>query len=88
MTSGYTNAIFVEWKINSKGVNNMLYVIIIWTLVAVILHFSDVGKFKNWPVIAWPWRWSCLCLLEWCLFILAVLLMLGVGLMLLVPIVG
>ncbi len=66
----------------------MLYVIIIWTLVAVILHFSDVGKFKNWPVIAWPWRWSCLCLLEWCLLILAVLLMSGVGLMLLIPILG
>lgn len=60
----------------------------IWSLVAVILHFSDVGKFKDWPVIALPWRWSCLCLLEWVLIILAALLILGVGLALLVPIVG
>ena len=60
----------------------------IWSLVAVILHFSDVGKFKDWPVIDWPWRWSCLCLLEWFLIILASLLILGVGLALLVPIVG
>lgn len=60
----------------------------IWSLVAVILHFSDVGKFKDWPVIACPWRWSCLCLLEWFLIILASLLILGVGLALLVPIVG
>jgi hypothetical protein len=66
----------------------MLYLIMIWSLVAVILHFSDVGKFKDWPVIAWPWRWSCLCLLEWFLIILASLLILGVGLALLVPIVG
>lgn len=66
----------------------MLYLVIIWTLVAVILHFSEVGKFKDWPVIDWPWRWSCLCLLEWFLIILIALLMLGVGLALLVPILG
>lgn len=66
----------------------MLYAIIIWSLVAVILHFSDVGKFKDWPVMSWPWRWSCLCLLEWLLLIIAVLMIFGVGLAVLVPIIG
>lgn len=26
----------------------------IWTLVAIILHFSKVGAFAAWPVIAGP----------------------------------
>lgn len=55
----------------------MLYLITIWSLVAIILHFAEVGAFKKWPVISWPWKWSCLCLLEWCLGILFVLVALG-----------
>lgn len=55
----------------------MLYLITIWSLVAIILHFADVGAFKKWPVISWPWKWSCLCLLEWCLGILFALVALG-----------
>ena len=33
-----------------------------WSLLAVILHFANVGEFATWPVIDWPWHWSCLCL--------------------------
>lgn len=58
----------------------MLYLIAIWSLVAIILHFADVGAFKDWPVISWPWKWSCLRLLEWCLDILLVLVALPVTL--------
>lgn len=39
--------------------------IAIWTLVAVILHFVGLGAFANWPVIAGPFTWSCMCLLIW-----------------------
>ena len=47
----------------------MLYISILWSLVAVILHYSEVGKFKDWSVIDWPWKWSCLCLLQWTIII-------------------
>ena len=47
----------------------MLYISILWSLVAVILHFCEVGKFKDWSVIDWPWKWSCLCLLQWTIII-------------------
>ena len=39
--------------------------IAIWTLVAVILHFVGLGAFANWPVIAGPFTWSCMCLFIW-----------------------
>ena len=40
-------------------------VIAIWTLVAIILHFSGVGAFAVWPVIAGPFTWSCCALVIW-----------------------
>ena len=39
--------------------------IAIWTLVAVVLHFIGLGAFADWPVIAGPFTWSCMCLLLW-----------------------
>ena len=51
----------------------MLYIIILWSLVAVILHYCEVGKFKDWPVNDWPWKWSCLCLLQWNIIIAIIL---------------
>ena len=39
--------------------------ILIWTLVAVILHLCGVGAFAEWPITAWPWHWSCLCIFWW-----------------------
>lgn len=37
-------------------------VIVVWSLVVVILHCSGVGMFAEWPITAWPWHWSCLCI--------------------------
>jgi len=37
----------------------------IWTLVAIILHFSGVGAFAVWPVIAGPFTWSCCSIVIW-----------------------
>lgn len=36
-----------------------------WTILAIVLHFCDVGYFAKWPVIDWPWHWSCCCLILW-----------------------
>lgn len=46
----------------------------VWTLVAVVLHCCDVSAFGEFPVIAWPWHWSCFCLFIWEWLIVAVLL--------------
>lgn len=43
--------------------------IVVWSLVAVILHCSGVGLFAQWPVTALPWHWSCLCILWWDLLV-------------------
>lgn len=45
----------------------------IWTIVAVILHFAGVGAFAEWPVIAGPFTWSCMCIEMW-VFAIAVVL--------------
>lgn len=37
----------------------------IWTPVAIILHFSEVGAFAAWPVIAGPFTWSCCSVVIW-----------------------
>lgn len=39
--------------------------VIIWTLAALILHFSDIGQFAVWAVIASPFTWSCFCVFLW-----------------------
>lgn len=44
-------------------------VIVVWTLVAVILHFAGVGAFAEWVVTAAPWHWSCLCIFWWDLIV-------------------
>lgn len=41
------------------------FIVLVWTLVAVILHLSGVGQFAQWELTAWPWHWSCLCLMYW-----------------------
>ena len=46
----------------------------IWTILAIVLHFCDVGYFAKWPVIDWPWHWSCCCLLIWYWIVFIVLL--------------
>ena len=39
--------------------------VIIWTLVVLILPFSDIGQFIVWAVIASPFAWSCFCAFLW-----------------------
>lgn len=41
------------------------YLIIIWTLLAIILNLCGVGTFATWDITARPWRWSCLCIFYW-----------------------
>lgn len=36
-----------------------------WTIIAVVLKLCGVGVFANWPIIAWPLTWSCMCLELW-----------------------
>ena len=31
-------------------------IIEIWTILAIVLHFCDVGNFAKWSVIDWPWH--------------------------------
>lgn len=47
----------------------------LWTIIAVILHFCGVGDFSEWPIIAGPFTWSCLCVEIWVFIIYAMLLL-------------
>ena len=57
----------------------MFEIILIWSLVAVVLHFAGVGKFAEWPVMAVPWKWSCMCIMIWFIIVLALLAVVGLG---------
>ena len=37
----------------------------LWTILATVFHFAGFGSFAEWPVIAWPWHWSCFCIAIW-----------------------
>ena len=37
----------------------------LWTVLATVFHFAGFGAFAEWPVIAWPWHWSCFCIAIW-----------------------
>lgn len=43
----------------------------LWTILATVFHFAGFGAFAEWPVIAWPWHWSCFCIAIWWTAILA-----------------
>ncbi len=49
-------------------------VIELWTIISIILHYAGVGDFKDWPVIASPTTWSCMCLELWVLIVYAVII--------------
>ena len=51
-----------------------LFFVLLWTIVAVVLTLCGVGAFAQWPITAWPWHWSCLCILYWDLGITVLLL--------------
>lgn len=40
-------------------------IIELWTIIAIVLKLVGVGDFAEWPIIAWPTHWSCLCLEIW-----------------------
>ena len=48
-------------NILSKLSTKLFPLTVIYTILAVILHFAEVGKFQVWPVTALPWHWSLLC---------------------------
>lgn len=55
-------------------------IIELWTIIAVVLHLCGVGCFAEWPVIAGPFTWSCMCLEIWVFMLSAALVALVVGL--------
>lgn len=54
-------------------------VAVTWSLVAVILKLASVGAFADWDITAWPWHWSCLCILYWTVAFEIVLISAAVG---------
>jgi hypothetical protein len=50
----------------------------LWTIIAIVLKLAGVGSFAEWPIIASPLTWSCMCIEIWAIiFYLAVILLLG-----------
>ena len=41
----------------------LFILVLIWSIVAIILKLSAVGAFASWDITAWPWHWSCCCIL-------------------------
>lgn len=46
----------------------------LWTILATVFHFAGFGAFAEWPVIAWPWHWSCFCIAIWWSAIIALVI--------------
>ena len=51
----------------------------VWSVIAVVLHFVGIGSFAEWPLIAWPTQWSCLCLEIWVFIIYIAIAAIGVA---------
>ena len=49
----------------------------IWTIIAIVLKLAGVGSFAEWPIIAWPTHWSCLCIEIWAIIIVALCAAIG-----------
>ena len=54
-------------------------IVLLWTLVAVVLSLCGIGAFAEWPITAWPWHWSCLCILYWDIVLWSALIFLFVS---------
>lgn len=52
------------------------FFVLLWSVVAVTLTLCGVGAFAQWPITAWPWHWSCLCILYWDLILTVALIFL------------
>lgn len=48
--------------------------VLLWSLIAVVLNLCGAGAFATWPITAWPWHWSCLCILWWDLMLTVILI--------------
>lgn len=65
----------VESRVN--GFNNediIMGITELWALIAVTLHLCGVWFFAEWPIIAGPFTWSCLCVEIWVFIVYAILL--------------
>ena len=58
--------------------------VLLWSIVAITLTLCGVGSFAQWNITAWPWHWSCLCILYWDLILTVALIFLLAGLKLFV----
>ena len=47
--------------------------VVIWSILAIVLHLCGVGSFSDWSITAFPWRWSCLCILYWWLILATII---------------
>lgn len=54
--------------------------VLIWTIVSIILNLSGVGAFATWDISAWPWHWSCCCILWLYLCFVAIVVAVVTGL--------
>ena len=50
----------------------------LWTILATVFHFAGFGAFAEWPVIAWPWQWSCFCIAIWWTAIIVLIILVAV----------
>lgn len=50
------------------------FFVLLWSIVAITLTLCGVGAFANWPITAWPWHWSCLCIFYWDMILTVALL--------------
>ena len=50
---------------NTKSGSTGIGLVGLWTILATVFHFAGFGSFAEWPVIAWPWHWSCFCIAIW-----------------------
>lgn len=51
----------------------------LWTIIAIVLKLAGVGSFAEWPIIASPLTWSCMCLEIWAFFFYLAVFLLYVG---------
>ena len=54
--------------------NQVMGLIEIWTIIAIVLKLCGIGVFAEWPIIAGPFTWSCMCIELWSIIVYACLL--------------
>lgn len=59
---------------NTKSGSTGIGLVGLWTILATVFHFAGFGAFAEWPVIAWPWHWSCFCIAIWWTAIVALVI--------------